>query len=301
MHRLSPLLVLLFVSLLALPRPALAALRVVTTTQDLAAITSAVGGDLVQVDAISRGDLDPHFIDAKPSFMVKLSKADLVVSIGMDLEVGWLPSLIAGARNPKLASGGLGALDASATVSRIEVPTGSIDRSRGDLHGQGNPHYWLDPENGRAVARAVAARLGQLDPAHTADFAARLKTFEEALTAAEARWARAMEPLRGVAVIGYHSTFNYFCARYGLRVVGFVEPKPGIPPSPAHTLELGAKGAQERARVILVEPYHDPGDARPIAKASGAKVVTAPTSVGAEASIVTYIDLFDALVRALTE
>ncbi len=291
----------LLAALLALcPAPSLAALQVVTTTEDLAALVQAVGGAQVSVQAIARGDLDPHFIDAKPSFMLKLANADLVVCIGMELEVGWLPSLLTGSRNPKVQAGTAGYLDASRTIQAIEVPTGSIDRSRGDLHAQGNPHYWLDPENGRVVARVLAERLGQIDPAHVAAYQGNLGAFEQMLTTKQAVWAAQMAPLRGTAVVGYHSTFDYFCARHGLRVVGFIEPKPGIPPAPAHTLQLGATAKEAHARFVLVEPFHDPRDARPVAEAAGAKVVQLPSSVGATAKIHTYFDLFDALVAALT-
>jgi zinc/manganese transport system substrate-binding protein len=280
--------------------PAEAAVKVVTTTQDLAAITQDIGGANVEVSYIARGDLDPHFVDAKPAYMVKLAAADLVVSVGMELEIGWLPSLVSGSRNPKIQSGAPGYLEASTGVNKIEVPTGTIDRSRGDLHPQGNPHYWLDPENGRGVARVIEARLAQIDAAHAADYQKALAAFEAKLTQKEAEWSAKMAPLKGKAVIGYHSTFDYFIARYGLNLIGFVEPKPGIPPTPQHTLELSAKAKSTGAKFILIEPYHSPADAAPIASASGAKVVTLPTSVGGAAGIVSYFDLFDTLVRTLS-
>ena len=283
--------------LLSFLSPAEAALKVVTTTQDLAALTEAIGGDDVAVSWIARGDLDPHFVDAKPSFMVKLSSADLVVCVGMELEVGWLPSLLTGARNPKIVQGAPGYLDTSVGVRRIEVPTGTIDRSRGDLHPQGNPHYWMDPENGRIVARSIAAKLTQLDAANAADYAARLAAFEQELTTREADWKGRMASSAGMPVIGYHSTFDYFLDAYGLKLVGFVEPKPGIPPTPSHTLELSQQGKAAGVKAVLVEPYHNPNDANPIASATGAKVLVLPSSVGAEASIRTWFDLIDALVR----
>ncbi|MFZ5478030.1 MAG: metal ABC transporter substrate-binding protein [Myxococcota bacterium] len=292
----------LFVTLLValLPGFAHAAVKVVTTTQDLAAITKDVGGALVEVSWIARGDLDPHFVEAKPSYMVKLASANLVVAVGMELEVAWLPSLIIGARNPKVAPGMPGYLDASTAIEPIEVPTGTIDRSRGDLHPLGNPHYWLDPENGRLVARAIAKRLQQLDPASAASYQKNLATFEEKLTARLSEWAARTASLKGTAVVGYHATFDYFARRFGLKVVGFVEPKPGIPPSPAHVLEVSQAAKAAGAKWIFVEPYHNPADAQPVASASGAKVLALPTSVGAEASIVTYFDLFDTIVRKLT-
>ncbi|MDP2314771.1 MAG: metal ABC transporter substrate-binding protein [Pseudomonadota bacterium] len=282
------------------PLTAHAALKVVTTTQDLAAITQDIGGANVEVSYIARGDLDPHFVDAKPSYMVKLASANLVECVGMDLEVGWLPSLITGARNPRIQPGTPGYLDVSVGIKAIEVPSGTIDRSRGDLHAAGNPHYWLDPENGRGMARTIQARLAQLDPAHAADYQKNLAAFETRLAAKQAEWTAKMAPLRGTAVVGYHSTFDYFIARYGLNLVGFVEPKPGIPPTPSHTLELAGKAKAAGVRFVFIEPFHSANDALPIANAAGAKVLPLPSSVGAEADIATYFDLFDHLVRALT-
>ena len=286
----------LLLSLIVASGEANATVNIVTSTQDLAALATAVGGSDVKVDYIARGDLDPHFVDAKPSYMVKLAQADLVLAVGMEMEVGWMPSLLTGARNPKVAQGSAGYLDLSSTVKKIEVPSGSIDRSRGDLHPEGNPHYWLDPENGRLMARAIAAKLTALDSAHSADYAKNLATFESTLTTKEAGCAAKMAPLKGSNVIGYHSTFNYFCHVYGMNVIGFVEPKPGIPPTPAHTLEIGQAGKAAGVKWIFVEPYKDPKDAGPIASMTGAKVLAMPTSVGAETTIKTYFDLFDALV-----
>jgi len=284
-------------SLLCASLPAEAAVKVVASTQDLASITEAIGGQDVSVTYIARGDLDPHFIDAKPSFMLKLSSADLLIAVGMELEVGWLPPLLTGSRNPKIQPGTPGYLDASTAIKPIEVPNGTIDRSRGDLHPAGNPHYWLDPENGRMVARSIAARLTQLDPAHQADYTAGLAAFESKLTSKEAEWTQKMAPLKGTSVIAYHSTVDYFCSVYGLPIVGFVEPKPGIPPTPAHTLELSTQARTSNVKLVLVEMYHNPDDARPVATAAGARVVVMPTSVGAETSIASYFDLFDALVK----
>jgi len=291
---------LLALAMLFAAHPAAAAVKVVTTTQDLAAIVEAVGGSDVTVSSIARGDLDPHFVDAKPSFMVKLASADLVVCIGLELEIGWLPSLLTGSRNPKVQPGAAGYLDASAAISPIEKPTGAIDRSRGDIHPLGNPHYWLDPENGRKVARLVAQKLTSLDAAHSADYAKNLATFESTLTEKEATWKAKMAPLQGANVVGYHSTFDYLCAAYGMNVVGFVEPKPGIPPTPAHTLEISTKAKDAGAKRVFVEPYHNPSGAQPIADASGAKIVIVPTSVGSATGIETYFDLFDHIVAVIT-
>lgn len=290
----------LFPLLALLAHPASAAVNVVATTQDLASLTEAVGGSNVSVSYIARGDLDPHFIEAKPSYMVKLSSANLLVAVGLDLEVGWLPSLVTGSRNPRIAAGTAGYLDASAAIKPIEVPSGSIDRSQGDLHPGGNPHYWMNPENGRKVARLIEQRLELLDAAHATDYKANLARFEATLTSKEAQWTAALAPLRGTAVIGYHPTFDYFAAAYGFNVVGFVEPKPGIPPTPRHSLELAATARSSGVKYVWVEPYHNADDARAIASGAGARVVTLPTSVGGLSGVNTYTDLFDTLVRLLT-
>jgi zinc/manganese transport system substrate-binding protein len=292
--------ILLGFAALSLSTPAWATVKVVTTTQDLAALTQAVGGSDVTVSAIVRGDLDPHFVEAKPSYMVKLASADLVVAVGMELEIGWLPSLLTGSRNPRIQPNTAGYLDASAAIHPIEVPTGTIDRSRGDLHSLGNPHYWLNPENGRLVARRVEAKLEELDPTNAAHYQANLAAFESGLDAKEQEWTTAMAPLQGTAVVGYHATFDYLADAYGMRVVGFVEPKPGIPPTPSHTLDIATQAKSAGARFVLVEPFHNPRDASPVASSSGAKVLVLPTSVGAEEGIVTYFDLFDAIVQKLT-
>ncbi len=280
--------------------PAFATVNVITTTQDLASLAEAVGGSNVKVQWIARGDLDPHFVDAKPSYMLKLASANLVISVGMELEVGWLPPLLSGAGNPKVQSGTSGYLEASAAITPIEVPDGTIDRSRGDLHPQGNPHYWLDPENGRKVARLIEARLEQIDSANAASYKSNLAAFESALTSKEAAWTSAMAGMKGSNIIGYHTTFDYLAKSFGLNVVGFVEPKPGIPPTPQHTLDLTALARSSNVKYILVEPFHNGADAGPISSGSGAKVVTLPSSVGGLTGADSYFGLFDTIVRILT-
>jgi zinc/manganese transport system substrate-binding protein len=287
-------------ALLFLVASAFAGVKVVATTQDLASLAQAVGGTDVDVSFIARGDSDPHFVDAKPSYMVKLASADLVIAVGMELEIGWLPSLLTGARNPKIQPGTPGYLDASTGILAIDKPTGTVDRSRGDLHPQGNPHYWLDPEAGRSVARSIAARLSSLDAPHASAYQANLAAFESKLTEKEKAWNAAMAPLKGSAVVGYHSTFNYLCARYQLNVIGFVEPKPGIPPTPSHTLELAATAKEAGAKFVFVEPYHDARDAGPIATAAGAKVLVLPTSVGSLDGVDDYFGIFDKAVALMT-
>lgn len=280
--------------------PAAAALRVVATTNDPAAIARAVGGDRVQVKALAKGYQDPHFLDPKPTFMVELNRAALLISVGLDLEVGYLQALISGAHNDRLAPGEPGFLDLSQSVAPIEVVP-QADRSQGDIHPNGNPHYWLDPENGRLMARAIAARLTQLDPAGKDTFAANLAAFEKALTAREEVWAKALAPLAGKPIITYHRSWSYFAKRYQLEVAGFVEPKPGIPPTPMHTLEM-IKLAQARSvPLVLMENFYDPRPAKLIESKSSAKVAIVPNSVTGVEAAKDYLALFDTIVGTITQ
>ncbi len=271
-------------------------LRVVTTTTDLADLARAVGGEHVEVESICKGEQDPHYVQARPSYMVKLSRADLLISVGLDLEVAWLPSLVRGARNPAINPGKPGHLEASRAIKPIEVVGGAVDRSKGDIHPRGNPHYWLDPHNGKAIARLIAGRMKQLDPEHGAAYEANLQRFLAQLDAAIARWQKRMAPLRGKRVVSYHATFNYFIQRFGLQQSGYVESKPGIPPAPAHLAQLIVQMRKERVGTILHEAYHDRGASNLVAKRSGAAVLELPTSVGGARGASSYIGLIDHLV-----
>jgi zinc/manganese transport system substrate-binding protein len=279
--------------------PALAKLNVVTTTQDPAAITRAVGGDRVNVKALCKGLQDPHFLDAKPTFMVDLNRADLFEVIGLDLEVGYAPALIAGAHNEKIGVGQPGYLDLSQAITPLEVVP-IADRGQGDIHPNGNPHYWLDPENGRLMARAIAARLSQLDPDGKKTYEANLAAFEKSLTAKEAEWAAKMAPLAGKSIITYHRSWTYFISRYKLQVADFVEPKPGIPPVPAHTLDLMKLVQSKGIKLILMEGFYDRRFPELIASKTQAKLVVVPNSVGGVEQAKTYFDLFDVIIDAIS-
>jgi len=275
-----------------------AKLNVVTTTQDPAWLTQTIGGERVSVIALCKGYQDPHFLDAKPSFMVDLNRADLVEYIGLELEVGYLPSLLTGARNNKLAAGQPGNLDLSQFIKPLElVPV--ADRGQGDIHPNGNPHYWLDPENARAMARGIAGRLTQLDPAGKAIFTANLATFEKTLTEKEADWARRMAPLAKKPIVTYHKSWTYLAARYGLEVAGFIEPKPGIPPSPAHTLEILKLIPQRGIKAILVENYYDKRVPELIASKTGATLLQVPNSVLGDNTVDTYFKLIERIISEL--
>jgi zinc/manganese transport system substrate-binding protein len=268
-------------------------LNVITTTEDLAAIAREVGGDRITVESLARGYQDPHFVEAKPSFILKLQRADLLIVVGRELEVGWLPPLIQQSRNAKVQVGADGYLDASTHARILEIPQGQITRAMGDVHPSGNPHYWLDPENGKIVARDIAAKLAQFRPNDKAYFDQRVTDFSNRLTEGMKRWSAAMAPYKGVKVVTYHRSYPNFADRFGLDVVGYVEPRPGIPPSPGHTLDLVAEMKRQQIKVILMEPYFDTKTPNSIASQTGAKVVVLPPSVGGEKTITDYIKLFD--------
>ncbi len=285
----------LFVLLLAAGAPARAQgkLNVVATTEDLASIAQDIGGDRISIDSIAKGYQDPHFVEAKPSFILKLQRADLLIVVGRELEIGWLPPLIQQSRNAKIQAGGSGYLDASSQVKILEIPQGDITRAMGDVHPLGNPHYWLDPENGRGIARTIAAKLSQLRPADKAYFDQRLADFSTRLTAAQTRWLATMAPYKGLKVATYHRSFPNFTDRFALEVVGYVEPRPGIPPSPSHTLELIQEMKRLNVKIILVEPYFDLKTPNAIARDTGASVVVLAPSVGGVKDATNYFALFD--------
>jgi len=280
-----------FLALTALP--ASAALRVVTTTEDLAAIAREVGGDKVEVTSLARGYQDPHVVDPKPSFILAVSRADLVIAVGRELEIAWLPTLLTSGRNAKVQPGSNGYLDASLNVKILEIPSGQITRAMGDVHPQGNPHYWLDPANGRLIAQAVRDRLGMLAPADKALFAQRYEDFSSRLTAAEKRWDAMMAPYKGTKIVTYHRSWPNFMDRFGLVVMGYVEPKPGIPPSPSHTLELITDMKAQGVKLIVVEPYFDKKTPQSIASQVGGRVLELAPSVGGMKEATDYIKLFD--------
>jgi ABC-type Zn uptake system ZnuABC Zn-binding protein ZnuA len=268
-------------------------LNVMTATEDLASLAREVGGDKINVESIAKGYQDPHFVEAKPSFILKLQKADLLIVVGRELEIGWLPPLMQQSRNQKIQVGAPGYLDASLGAQILEIPTGQITRAMGDVHPLGNPHYWLDPENGRRVAKEIDAKLDELRPGDKAYFDGRLADFNTRLDAAEKRWAAAMAPYKGTKVVTYHRSFPNFAERYGLDIVGYVEPRPGIPPTPQHTLDLINEMKRQNVKLVLVEPYFDLKTPNSIGAATGAKVLVMPPSVGGVKEASDYFKLFD--------
>jgi len=280
-------------ALLFCAAPLPAAVNVVATTEDLAALSREVGGDRVKVEAIARGYQDPHFVEAKPSFILKLHAADLLVLVGREMEIGWLPPLIQQSRNPKVQAGADGYLDASSTARILEIPTGQITRAMGDVHPLGNPHYWLDPGNGRRIAKAIAGKLSSMSPADAPYFAGRYADFDRRLAEAEKRWDALLGGYKGLKVVTYHNSWPNFCERFGLQVVGYVEPRPGIPPSPSHTIALIQEMKRLSVKILLVEPYFDLKTPQSVARETGAKVLVMSPSVGGVKEASDYIKLFD--------
>jgi zinc/manganese transport system substrate-binding protein len=281
--------------------PAFATVRIVTSLQDFASIADAVGGKRVETFALAKGYQDPHFVDPKPSFVLKLSKADLLIVAGLELEIGYLPPLIDQSRNDKIRPGASGYLDASNGCDILERPTGSVTRAMGDVHPFGNPHFWLDPENGRIIARAIAARLTELDPSGAADYKAGLAAFEAKLTEGGKRWDAALGPYAGTEIVTYHNSWPNFLKHFKLVAAGYIEPKPGIPPSPAHTVELINMMLEKKISVILMEPYFDDKTPKAVAEKTGAKLVRFIPSVGGVPEAKDYIALFDYDVKLLTD
>src|ERR1700680_3384457 len=213
-------------------------LNVVTATTDMAALAQEVGGDRISVESIAKGYQDPHFVEAKPSFLLKLRQADLLIVVGLQLEIGWLPPLITQSGNARVQVGAGGYLDASQFAEILDIPTGTVTRAMGDVHPLGNPHYWLDPDNGRRIAKGIAGKLGELDPEDARYFEGRYQDFDKRLTAAEQKWDSEMKPFHGRKVVTYHNSFPNFAKHFGLNVIGYVEPRPGIPPITRHPLQM---------------------------------------------------------------
>ena len=273
------------------PRVAEAQLKVVTSTTDLYDLARSVGGAKIRATHIGQGYQDPHFIDAKPSFVLQLRDADVLAFVGLDLEAGWLPLLIDGARNPKIRRGGSGYVDASTAIRVLDTPRGNVNRGMGDVHTLGNPHYWLDPENGRRIARLFRAKFTQLDPANAATYEKNTRDFEARLDTAERGWAGDLATIRGKPVVAWHTSWRYFAEYNKMNIVAFMEPKPGVPPSPSHLYQVIQTVKRTGAKVILMEPFYERKVADLVAKQTGIKVLMLPPSVGGVPGVADYITL----------
>ena len=293
----TSLTVLALAAALAVPLRASAALSVVTTTEGLAALAKEVGGDRVKVESLSRGVQDPHFVDANPMLAVKLRNADLLVDMGLDLEIGWLPPLVNQSRNAGIQPNGPRRLTAASAIQVADVPTGPVDRALGDLHPGGNPHFLTDPRRALQVAGAIAERLGQLDPAGQATYQRNLAAFTQRLQADMARWQQALATVKGRKVLDRHRTLTYFYDWSGIVDDGELEPRPGVPPPPSRVVEMVEVARRDRVKAILVENYYDTKVADVVAQHSGAKVVQIPGDVGGEPAAKDYPSYVDVLVK----
>ena len=270
-----------------------ARLNVVATLPDFGAIAEAIGGDKVKVTSIARGTEDPHFVDARPSFVRVLNQADVLIEGGAELEIGWLPPLVNGARNGKILSDAPGHVILSRGIRLLEVPTGPVDRSMGDVHPLGNPHYSLDPANGKMMANILAETFGRLDAANAAYFQGNLQRFNERLDKKIAEWTKLMEPYRGTKVVTYHKSFTYFLERFGLELAGTIEPKPGIEPSPSYLNALIPRLKAAGAKLVLIEPFRPRKTPEYVAQAVGAKLLLVPDAVNGNEKVKDYFSLFD--------
>jgi len=268
-----------------------AQLKVVTSTPDLAEIAAEVGGNKVTTRHVSEGYQDPHFVEAKPSFVLQLRNADVWAFVGLGLEAGWMQLLLDGARNPKIRPGTPGYVDVSTFVPLLDRPAGDIDRSQGDVHPLGNPHYWLHPENGRRIARMFRNKFSQLDPKNSAVYDANHRAFEAKLNAAERAWQPSLSAIRGKPIVAWHTSWRYLADYSKVNIVGFIEPKPGVPPSPSHLAGLIQTIKRTGARVIIMEPFYNRKTADFVASKTGIKVLILPPSVGGVKGLDDYVEL----------
>lgn len=272
-------------------------IRVITTIPDLADMAKQIGKELVDVESLTRGVEFMHAVPVKPSFVPKLNRANVLVHMGLDLEVSWLPALLETAHNPKIQPGQPGNVDCSTGVSVLDAPR-SIDRSEGDVHPKGNPHYNLDPVNGRIMARNIAEGLSRNYPQHRATFEKNLNVYLAELDKAIERWQAMAAPLKGVKIVTYHVEWSYFANRYGLQPLGTIELKPGIEPTPNHLIALAQKMQQEKAQLIIFGPQSDRFP-RQLASQTGATVVRLQSIAGGSPETDTYIKFIDFNVRSL--
>ncbi len=273
-------------------------IKIVTTIPDLKSIAEAVGGDRVDAFSIATGYQNPHFVDPKPSYILKLSKADMFITVGLDLEIGWVPPLLNSARNAKIQKGGEGYVDASVNIPLLQVPS-NVNRGEGDIHIYGNPHYWLDPLNGKIIAQNICTALTKIDPDHRSEFQANLKKFNDAVDSKIKEWEMKLSKYKNTKVIVYHNEWPYFEQRFGLKIIDFLEPKPGIPPTPSQLAKIINLMKRENIKIIINSPYFTADAANLVARNVNGKVVTLGTSVSAYPSIKTYFDLFDYNVQQL--
>ena len=274
-------------------------IKVVATLADLRSIAEFIGGNKVSVSSIATGYQNPHFVDPKPSYIINLSTADLFITVGLDLEIGWSPQLLTSSRNSKIQKGSPGYVDASINIPLMQVPT-AANRAEGDIHIYGNPHYWLDPMNGKIIARNIADGLERIDPSNRNYYETNLKAFDDKIDIKMREWLQKMLPFRGTKIIAYHNEWCYFENRFGLQIVDFMEPKPGIPPSPSQILKVIKEVKADNIKLIVSSPYFTASSSDMVSQQTGAKKLTLATSTGAFDPIKNYFDLFDYDINLLT-
>lgn len=269
-------------------------LKVLTTTTDLAAIAKAVGGDKVEIQTLAKPSADIHFFEPRPSDVMKIRKADVFVKMGLELDTIWAQPLLEAARNNRLVQ-----VDCSVGVPVLDKPSEAVNPSMGDVHALGNPHYQLDPENGKLIAQSLAGAFSHADPAEAAFFEQNKQAFDKELGKRLKGWDAKMAQARGSKVIDYHKEFTYFANRFGLKIVGTIEPKPGVPPTPLHTQDLVRLAKEQHVKAIVVEQWYNLSVPQLIQRQTGVPFVVIPTSVGGEPGVETYFDLFDRLISKL--
>lgn len=278
-----------------------AELNIVTTTPDFGSVAKDIGGNKVNVTSLAKGVQDPHFIDAKPSFIRALNQADILIEGGVDLEVGWLPPLLESARNGKIQRDSPGRIVASKGIRLLEIPTRPIDRSQGDVHPLGNPHYMLDPGNGKILANQITSTLCRMDAGSCQYYQKNREAFDRRLDEKLSDWEKQMAPYRGTKIITYHASWPYFAERFGLEVVGHVEPKPGIPPSPGHLETLIDLIQREHVKVLIMEPYFSDRAPKFLAQKTSIRVLVLYPSIVPDQGVKDYLDIFDHDISRLTE
>ncbi|MFQ5627785.1 MAG: metal ABC transporter substrate-binding protein [bacterium] len=301
--KIFPYIILSFAIILIGAQSAFAAkkLKIVTTIPDLADIAARVGGERVEVEALAKGYQDPHYVDAKPSLILKLKRADMFIQIGLDLEIGWAPSLLETARNRKIYYGGKGYVNAAEGIELLEIPQGDPAklRAQGDIHVWGNPHFWLNPQNAKVIATNIQKRLISVSPDDAEYFRKNLDVFNAQIDSADAAWKKKFAPYKNVEIIAYHNSWPYFAKHFDINIAGFIEPKPGIPPTPSQLLSVIKTMKDTRIKVIIISPYFDDKPANSVANQVGAEVVPFAPSVGAFKQVESYFDLFDHNINAL--
>lgn len=292
----------LFVFLLAFqgfPIATFAKLNVLTTTTTLKSIVESIGGEYIKVTSITKGPQDPHFVEAKPSYMIKARRADLIITVGLELEIGWLPNIIRGSRNPKIMEGNPGHFEASRFITPIEVQHGRVDRSQGDVHGLGNPHFILDPIRAIEIAKALSKRLSQLDANNKVHYQKNVKDFEKKINQKLLEWAERTQRTGIEKVVTYHKTLSYFLHRFHLKLLGEIEPRPGIPPTAKHILSLMETIKREKVSCILVESFFETNAAERIKKSVPVQIEVVPTEVNATRDATDYEALIETIVSSI--